>query len=287
MTSVVGWAAELAQKLVYDALDALGPASIGAQLLRQGLVLSMDGLGQVSCPGFVADQANAGFVAEGNPIPVRQMLVGNVTLLPYKLAAISVLTREMIESSNAERLIGDALMRSAGIALDTALLDSTAATSARPAGLRNGIVALTPSASTDPFEQVFEDIAMLVNSISAVAGNGPHTLIAAPGRASMMRARFTSDVREDLSILGSSAVGNDLLAVGPAALVSALSPTPNIEAVSAGTIVMDTVPGAAGTTASGEKSMFQTDSFAIKMRWPVSWVLRDARGVAWLTPTWK
>lgn len=71
MTSVLGWAAELAQKRVSDALAALGPASAGAQLLQQSLVFAFDGAGQISVPGFVAAAANAGFVGEGDPIPVR------------------------------------------------------------------------------------------------------------------------------------------------------------------------------------------------------------------------
>ena len=79
---------------------------------------------------------------------------------------------------------------------------------------------------------------------------------------------------------------NDLLAIAPAALVAALSPEPEIETSKAATLVMDTAPGAAGTMGP-ERSLFQTDSLALKMRWPVSWALRDPRGFAWLTPAWK
>ena len=50
-----------------------GPASAGAQLLEQGLVLSFEGHGMISAPGLVAEYGNAGFVAEGQPIPVRQL----------------------------------------------------------------------------------------------------------------------------------------------------------------------------------------------------------------------
>jgi hypothetical protein len=49
---------------------------------------------------------------------------------------------------------------------------------------------------------------------------------------------------------------------------------------------MDTAPGDAGTMGP-ERSVWQTDSVAVKVRWPVSWALRDPRGVAWLTPAWK
>ena len=113
MTSTAGWAAELVQTMVADGLRALGPASAGAQVLERGLVLSFEGHGTISAPGLVVEYGNAGFVGEGKPIPVRQLTTTASTLLPHKLAAIGVLTREMVESSNAEALIADALMRAA------------------------------------------------------------------------------------------------------------------------------------------------------------------------------
>jgi hypothetical protein len=285
MTSVPGWAAELVQKLVADGLRALGPASAGAQLLEQGLVLSFEGHGAISAPGLVAEYGNAGFVGEGAPIPVRQLANTAQQLLPHKLAAIGVLTREMVESSNAEALIGDALMRAAGRMLDEVLFDANPGDAIRPAGLRNGVAASTPSANADPFGAFFEDVATLINALGPVAGNGPYALVASPGRAAAMQFRFISE-DSSIQVFGSNAVINDLLAVAPAALVAALSPEPEIEASKAATLVMDTTPGAAGTMGP-ERSLFQTDALALKMRWPVSWALRDPRGFAWLTPAWK
>jgi len=289
MTTVTGWAAELVQRIIEDTLTALGPASTGARMLKNGLVLTFDGIGQISAPGFVASAANASFVAENAPIPVRQLNSAPCLLQPYKLATIAVLTREMIESSNAEKLVGDTLINSCGAALDAALFDSNAATTARPPGLRNGISASTPSSSTDPFGAVFEDVTTLVNAVSPVAGSGPVALICSPGRALMVRARFNENIDspDQVPVYGSSAVGNDIVAVAPAALVAALSPGPIVETINAGTLHMDTAPVADPGSTGTHKSLFQTESVAIKMRWPVTWALRDVRGVAWLTPAWK
>jgi hypothetical protein len=102
MVSAAGWAAELSHTVVRDALEALGPASAGAELLKRVTVLAFDGNGVISAPGFVASAANAGFVAEGQPIPVRQLADEVVQMTPHKLAAIAVLSEEMIFSSNAE-----------------------------------------------------------------------------------------------------------------------------------------------------------------------------------------
>src|SRR5215831_9702838 len=208
MTTVTGWAAELVHRIIEDTLTALGPASCGARMLKNGLVLMFDGIGQISAPGFVASAANASFVAEGAPIPVRQLVSAPCLLQPYKLATIAVLTREMIESSNAEKLIGDTLINSCGAALDAALYDSSAATAARPPGLRNGIATSTPSASTDPFGAVFEDVTTLVNAVSPVAGAGPVALICSPGRALMIRARFNENIDspDQIPVYSSNAV---------------------------------------------------------------------------------
>jgi hypothetical protein len=287
MTTTTGWAAELVRRVIADGLAALGPASAGAQLLQRCLVVSWDGAGQISAPGIVAGAGNASFVAEGAPIPVRQLVSAPCLMNPFKLATIAVLTREMTESGNAEALIGDALVYSCGPALDTALFDTNAATAARPAGLRSGIAASTPSASTDPFEAVFEDVATLVNAVSAVSGAGPVALICGAGRALMVRARFSQEVDTVLPIFGSNAVGNDLLAVAPAALVAALSPAPDVTTADSGTLHMDTAPVADPGSTGTHKSLFQTESIALKVRWPVTWALRSALGVAWLTPTWK
>jgi len=207
--------------------------------------------------------------------------------MPYKLGAIAVLTEEMLNSSNAEQLIGDTLVRSAAAALDVALFGLAAGTSVQPAGLRYGIAALT--ASTDPagaWEQYFEDAAALINSVAAVGGNGPFFLVANPGRGVQMRLRALGDEGNPYEILGSTAMGLDMMAVAPGAVVAAMDPEPEIDVGNAAQLVMSD-PAADTNTGSPQKTMFQTVSVALKLRWRISWALRDPRGVAWLTPNWK
>jgi Phage capsid family len=291
MTSVAGWAAELVRRKVADTVAALGAASSAADVMAKGLLLDWDGTGIISAPGFVASAANSGFVQEGQPIPVRQLAVGPALLNPYKLATIAALTREMVESSNAEVLISDALVRSTGLALDAVFFSTNAATAAAPAGIRNGIATSTASVSTDPFGAFFEDMATLLNAIGPVGGKGPYFLVGSVGRIASASARFGSLKAEGDNAtfipVAATAVGNDIIAIAPQGIVAALSADPDVETTNAGTLVMDTAPGAAGTTGTGEKEMFQTDSIALKVRWPASWALRDSRAVAWLTPAWK
>jgi hypothetical protein len=285
MTSVVGWAAELVAKVVADAVEALSAATSAVEIMGDGLVVSWDGYGAITVPALAASANNGGFVAEGQPIPVRQFGTAATQINPHKAASISVLTREMMESSNAEALISDALVKSAAMAIDSVFFDANVADASRPAGLRNGILASAPSANTDPFGAYFEDVATLLNAVAPVGGRGPYYLVGSVGRYASMRQRFVSEDPE-ITVVPSTAVGNDLVAVACAALAAAISIDPEIETVNAAALVMDTAPPAAGTTGP-ERSVWQTDAIAIKVRWPVSWVLRDVRGVAWLTPIWK
>ena len=290
MTTTVGWAKELVRQMIAAGLAALGPASAGAQVLSDSLVLGWDGVGQISAPGIVAGGGNASFVAENAPIPVRQLATTPALMNPYKLATIAVLTREMIESGNAEQIIGDALVRACGLALDNVLFGSGAATAAQPAGLRNGITALTASAATDAWEQAVEDITALINSVSAVGGAGPYSLVMNPGRAATFIGRIFRDKAQQAApydVHASTAMGNDVMCIANAALVAALSPNPDVGTADSGTLHMDTAPVADPGSTGTHKSLFQTESVALKVRWPVSWVLRNAAGVAWLTPTWK
>ena len=75
MTTVAGWAAELATTRVEDLLATFGPASAGAALLQKGNVLTWDNTAKISVPGFSAASSTfASFVGQGGPIPVRQFV---------------------------------------------------------------------------------------------------------------------------------------------------------------------------------------------------------------------
>jgi len=287
MTSVAGWAQELAHKLVYDAVEALGAASAAAELMRSGLLVSWDGgYGTISVPAFVATANGASFVQEGQPIPVKQFGDTAVSLTPFKVASISVLTREMLESSNAERLIGDVLIRSAGLAMDAAFFDANPATAARPAGIRNGIATLVASTDTDSFGVFAADLSALVGAVGQVGGRGPFAIIGSAGKIASATVRFVSG-NDDIPFYISGAVGNDLIAVAPQAIAGAVDPDPDVQTATAGSLVMDDTAPALPDTTQPQKGLFQSETIAIKVRWPVSWAVRDARGVAWLTPSWK
>ena len=130
------WAGELAH-VVTIFLPSLAPLSAGVQLLARGLQLSFDGAAAVKLP--LISQGQASFVGELKPIPVVQFATSaGVTLTPFKLATITTLTREIMDLSNAEAIVRQALSELVANGLDAALFSAAAGTTDHPPGLLNG-----------------------------------------------------------------------------------------------------------------------------------------------------
>jgi hypothetical protein len=286
-TGVTGWAAEFAVTRIEDALAPFGPTSVGAQLLRRGTVLSFVGLHQITVPGFsTASNTFTSFVAEGAAIPVRQMVSSaGVTFGPRKLGTIFVLTREMVESSNAEALVKLVMTESLSVALDAALFSNVAGDTTRPPGLLNGISPIT-AATGGGIGAMTTDIGKLVSAVSAACGNDL-VFVTDPGTATRIKM---SVFDFPFDVLASNAVtAGTVICIGLPGLVSAGEPNPRIDATRDVEVSMDTAPptdiaGGGGTVL---KSMFQTDSIAIRFVAEMAWILRTPSAIAYVASiTW-
>jgi hypothetical protein len=160
----------LGRSIVADIIATIGPVGAGARLLQAGLSLVFDRVALIFVPALQATGSAASFVQEGAPIPVHDLVSGSVPLVPRKLATIVTATGEMLESSNAEALVTDALTRSVGLALDAALFDSAPADEVRPAGLRHGIAALPASINGDAHTAMVEDMTTVAGAVSVIGG---------------------------------------------------------------------------------------------------------------------
>ena len=74
----------------------------------------------------------------------------------------------------------------------------------------------------------------------------------------------------------------DIMCIAPNALVSVYGTGIEISASREAALQMDTVPDPAMTPS---RSTFQTDCVAIKLKLPVTWVLRTPGAISWLTAT--
>jgi len=284
--SLTGSAGALGRSIVEDLLNVIGPVGAGARLLREGLQFTFDSAATLYVPALQATASLVSFVAESSPIPVRDLVSSSVALVPRKLATIATLTGEMVASSNAEAFVTDALTQSVGLALDAALFDSAPADAVRPAGLRHGISARTPSAATDPHTAMIQDLVALAGAVSPIGGK--IVFVAAPPRA--VAIDLWTYGPSPYQVFASPALApNDVLAVACRGLASAVDAMPEVEASKVSTLHLeDTTPlpiVSSGVIASPTRSLWQTDTVGIKIRFNADWNLRDSRAIAWTTVT--
>jgi hypothetical protein len=290
-----GWASQIAATSLADMLMNLGPASAGSALLRRSLVLSFDRAGIMTVPTPLAAASYVSFVAEGAPIPVEQLTVTGPQLSPRKMAVITSFTNELFEHSipNVEALVRAVLSESTGLALDAALFDATAGDTTRPAGLRNGVTVTTASALTPATEAMDADLRALAAAVAPVAGNGPIIFVASPAQAVSIRMRRGADLGYEVLASSALAAGR-VMAVAPNALAVALDPVPTFDITKEAVLVYDdAAPAQVGTVGSPNtvgapaRSLFQTDSLALKLRFNAAWGLRTTGAVAWTqSVTW-
>jgi hypothetical protein len=106
LPQVVERADQLAVIGVAGLVTNLVPASAASELFRRSIVLSFDRNAFIFVPSLTAAAGNVGFVGQAQPIPIRQLDTSQgIVLAPSKLAVVVVLTRELLEGSNAEQLV--------------------------------------------------------------------------------------------------------------------------------------------------------------------------------------
>jgi hypothetical protein len=256
-------------------LKALTPVSAGADLLGRGLQVRFDRTGAITIPALAP--AVAAFVSEGEPIPVVEARpAADVTLTRHKLAVIASATREMLNSSAVEELIKTTLLEATGPAVDRVLLSTAAAGPDRPAGLLHSIPPTPPTTG-----DLLDDVAMLTSAVAPVAGNGGIAIVAAPAQAVQINLRTPRAVYPVLTSTSLS-VGT-IIAIALPAIVSALD-SPQIDASRDALVHQESASPAVdlgGVSVTPLRSFYQTDSVGLRLRWPISWALRDPHGIAW------
>jgi HK97 family phage major capsid protein len=312
MTTVAGWAQELAQTVYTGFMPLLMPQSVMPRLSTYGMSLSFGMAGRIVIPTRARTPTVAGsFVGEGLPIPVRQGLFTSQTLTPKKMAVLTTYTREMSEHSipAIQALLTDAIREDTAVSLDSILLDANPATAVRPPGILNGVSGLTPTAGGG-FTAAIGDIKQLTNAIlTGTLGNLRNPvwimnptqvnslgLIAAPGAGLFpFREEVAAGTLGGWPIISSGTVPvATVIAIDAADFVSVGGDAPRFEISDEATIHMeDTTPldiGTPGTppvVAAPVKSMFQTNSIALRLLLDINWTVRRAGVVAWVASvTW-
>jgi len=290
-TTTTGWAAELAVDSVAEFVGGLSGLSAAGRLINLGMRVSLDGVGSVAVPNIIPVAADAGtWVVEGAPIPVRQGLLTAITLEPRKLAVINAYSWELAQHSDIEAFLRRFLSEAAGLALDAAVFDAAASSTARPAGLRNGVAALTAATGTDD-PAMMADLTALAAAVANAAGSGPILFVASPAQA--VRVGLWSLIEAPMQVVATPALADGIvIAVAANAFVSAFGREPEFSVSDQATIHMDDSPAAIGTAgtpnvvAGPTRSLWQQGLIGIRMILPAAWGLRAPSGVAWLTANW-
>jgi hypothetical protein len=185
------------------------------------------------------------------------------------------------------------------------LLDANPATTIRPAGLLNGIAAVTPTPITNgALAAVIGDIKLLIGALTtATYGNirNPVLLINPVDILSLSLVNapntgifpFAEEVRRGtlatIPFIDSATVPPKTLVLMDAAdFVTMTGDAMRFEISDQATLHMedsaplDLVSGSPGTAASPQRSLFQTDSLALRMILPMNWGVRRPGMIAWV-----
>jgi len=305
MTTVPGWAQELAQQTYAELMPQLIPQAVYTRFAARGLTLQFGRAAKIVIPTRSVTPTIAGsFVGEGAAIPVRIGAFTSQNLTPKKLAVITVWTREMSEHSTPaiEGVLREAIQTDTSVSIDSVLIDANPATTTRPAGLLNGVAAQTPT--TGPgLPAIIGDLKLLVGVLTtSTKGNIRNPVfLMNPGEmlsASLANTNgifpFKAEIGQgtllNIPIIDSATIPTrTVILVDAADFVTAGGGGPRFELSDSATLHMeDTTPlelvgtGSPGTVASPQRSLFQTDSIALRMIMPLNWLMRRSGCVAWV-----
>jgi HK97 family phage prohead protease len=301
-TLTPGWAAELIVLAQADFLQVLTPVSVFPRLAAAGTALTFSAnAGAIKIPSrTITPSIGGSFVGEGAPIPVRRLGTTSITLYPHKVGGLSVFSREIAMYSNPaiEGIIRQAITDDTSINIDALLLDSNPVSTTRPAGLTNGVTAITASTAKG-YLAILADIQALTGPFYALNAGRRLSMLLNPqqgqqlmfapgptgvpfGWSSQFTGRF--DVIESTSVPAGSVYMID------AVDFVSVSGAPEFEVSEVATLHMeDTAPaniGVAGTppvVAAPVQSMFQTAQIAIRMLANVTWAMRRPQMVQFMT----
>jgi HK97 family phage prohead protease len=309
-TTTSTWAAELAVTGQGAWFNALMAGSIFQPVSARGMNITLGRNNQISMPTRLATPTVAGsFVAEGAPIPVRQAAFTAITIGLKKMAVITSYTREIAEHSTPEieTILRQLIMDDTGVAVDTVFIDATSSTSVRPGGIRAGVAGQTPTAGGG-FNALVGDVKLLVGILAGMNALSNPVWIMNPVQA--ISIGLTQNAGGDFPfqgeinagrLLGYPVVVSSIVTAGMVILINAddlmvvQGDTPRFDVSDQATLHFeDTTPlqisttGSPNTVAAPVRSMFQTDSLALRMILPMNWAIRRTPSpVAWVTGvTW-
>lgn len=304
-TNVATWAQELVQVSYGAFMDLLTPESVVANLPMTRF--SFDGYGSIIIPNRASRTKNLGaaFRAEGAPIRVGAAVLGSKTLTPKSMGIIGSFTNELFKRStpNIEMMIRQWMIEDTSMALDTSFLGAQAGTATTPAGIANALGANSVASTGATAAEITADArGMLGRMANALLGRRPVWIMSPSNKIALQLAltpagtlAFPSvelnNTFAGYPILTSMNVPLDEVFLVDAAEIDFAGGIPEFLGTDVATIhEEDTTPLALASGAQGSavvatpaRSLFQTNSAAIRAVWELDWLVMRTGAVQLLT----
>jgi hypothetical protein len=267
----------------YEIVAALVAQSASGALIDRSLKLNFDNRAQISVPSIALSDAT--WVGESQPIGVQQgSTTAGATLLPYKLATIIPFSFEMLTQTGIEQMAEALLLESIAPVIDKNLFGNAAAVANKnPAGLLNGISAITASAASG-IDALTADLQSIARALAPLASSSDPIIVAAPEQYSALTTR---PVAVPFEFFQSNALAaGEIIGIVPKGICTVIG-MPSIEEAPAH-VHMDSaalalVSESPVTISAPSRSGFQTDSVMLRFILPCTWAPRSASAVCYIT----
>lgn len=282
-TTDAGFAASLVteNRLVGEFVDMLRAATVFDQLT---------GFRNVPFNSKIPSQLTGGtaaWVGEGAAKPLTNPTYSEVEIKEHKLAAITVYTQELMRRSDpaVDVLVRDDLIEASKTLIDNTFLDAVAASTARPAGVLNGVAA-TPNTGTTAAAYEADLLALIKSFVTAnLSLDGSYFLMSETRAAQISLLRdalgnsyFTGmALRGTRTLMGipvitSQAVGNKIILVKTSEILLAQDGGVDVSYSDQATLVDG------GTT----HHLWQENKFAVRVEKFITWAKRRPIAAAYL-----
>jgi len=302
-TTTSTWAAELVQAGYGEFMDLLMPATVYGRV--PGLALDFGDKASIIVPAWASSRDISGaFVAEGAPIPVKEGVFGTKTLTPKKMAVITTFTREILTKSTPaiEALLRNAIIQDTSAAIDAAFLDNAAASTIRPAGIQNATATGAGNINASggaTVALILADVQGVMTRTSAVQLGQNGAWLMNPARVFGLSTKqlttgqfafpeVTNGMFMGYPIIISTTVPAAVVAfIDSSSMVKATDITPEFEVSNQATLVMatpaDEIVTSATATVNDVRSLYQTDTMALRLVLGLDWSIARTAGVQVLT----
>lgn len=310
-TFTAGYAAELVHQTYAAFMDLLATTSAVAKVPFRSE--SFANGSPIVVPYRVAKEAfpdnfEAAFRKEGDPIRVGRLRTGAKTLYPYSMGVIGHFTRELLRRStpSIEAMIRQAMLDDTASIMDNLIFGAGAAVAGiRPAGLVNGIdpADTRPATAAPTIADIDNDLNKMVKQLVAVRLlGGPNTRWVMNTANAVALSSLMSAMMQPI-YPGVSAAGGTLKGYGVATsshfpldrvllvdgdAVFMAGGTPEFEMSTEATLHEEnTAPAQVGGATTPVRSLWQTNSAALRMIEEISWddlrtgAVQELTGVAW------